>query len=80
LERRLDGGDLRGLRVDDHVPAGQYAADDLSGMQGASRGDSDGVGIERSPQKFAAPLYATVGEFEGKPLAAIGRAAVRGPS
>jgi len=36
LERGLDGGrdELRGLRVDDDVPAEQNAADDLPGMRG----------------------------------------------
>jgi hypothetical protein len=36
LERGLDGGDdeLRGLRVDDDVPAEQNAADDLPGIRG----------------------------------------------
>ena len=36
LERRLDGGghELRGLRVDDDVPAKQHAADDLPGVPG----------------------------------------------
>jgi hypothetical protein len=36
LERGLDGSDdeLRGLHVDDDVPAEQYAADDLPGVQG----------------------------------------------
>ena len=36
LERRLDGGrdELRGLRVDDDVPAEQHTADDLPGMPG----------------------------------------------
>jgi hypothetical protein len=35
LERRLDGGgdELRGLRVDDDVPAEQHAADDLPGVR-----------------------------------------------
>ena len=36
MERRLDGGgdELRGLRVDDDVPAEQHAADDLPGVPG----------------------------------------------
>ena len=36
MERGLDGGgdELRGLRVDDDVPAEQHAADDLSGVPG----------------------------------------------
>ncbi len=36
LERGLDGGGdkLRGLRVDDDVPAEQHAADDLPGVPG----------------------------------------------
>jgi len=36
LERRLDGGsdELRGLRVDDDVPAEQHAADDLACVPG----------------------------------------------
>jgi hypothetical protein len=36
LERRLDGGghELRGLRVDDDVPAQQHAADDMAGVPG----------------------------------------------
>jgi hypothetical protein len=36
LERGLDGGrdELRGLRVDDDVPAEQHAADDLPGVRG----------------------------------------------
>jgi hypothetical protein len=34
LERCLDGGDdeLRGVRVDDDVPAEQHAADDVPGV------------------------------------------------
>jgi hypothetical protein len=47
LERGLDGGrdDLRGLCVDDDVPAEQYSADDLPGMRGRvvrAAGDSGG--------------------------------------
>jgi hypothetical protein len=40
LERSPDGGrdELRGLRVDDDVPAEQDAADDLPGVRGASCG------------------------------------------
>jgi hypothetical protein len=40
LERGLDGGrdELRGLRIDDDVPAEQHAADDLPGVRGASCG------------------------------------------
>ena len=36
LKRRLDHGDdeLRGLRIDDDVPAEQHAADDLPGVPG----------------------------------------------
>jgi hypothetical protein len=36
LEHCLDGGsdELRGLRVDDDVPAEQHAADDLPGVPG----------------------------------------------
>src|SRR6266487_3855226 len=36
LERRLDGGgdELRGLRVDDDVPAEQHPADDVAGVAG----------------------------------------------
>jgi hypothetical protein len=36
LERGLDGGgdEVRGLRVDDDVPAEQHAADDLPGVPG----------------------------------------------
>jgi hypothetical protein len=36
VERGLDGGsnELRGLRVDDDVPAEQHAADDLPGVAG----------------------------------------------
>jgi hypothetical protein len=36
LERGLDGGgdELRGLGVDDDVPAEQHAADDLPGVPG----------------------------------------------
>jgi hypothetical protein len=36
LERRLDGSgdEMRGLRVDDDVPAEQDAADDLPGVPG----------------------------------------------
>jgi hypothetical protein len=35
LERGLDGGrdELRGLRIDDDVPAEQHAADDLPGVR-----------------------------------------------
>jgi hypothetical protein len=42
LQRGLDGGgdELRGLRVDDDVPAEQHAADDLPGMRrGVVRAD-----------------------------------------
>ena len=47
LERGLDGGrdNLRGLRVDDDVPAEQHAADDLPGVRGQvvrAAGDSGG--------------------------------------
>ena len=54
LERGLDGGrdDLRGLRVDDDVPAEQHAADDLPGMRrrvvraaGDSGGGTGGIGL-----------------------------------
>ena len=47
LERGLDGGgdELRGLRVDDDVPAEQHAADDLPGVPGrVLRADGDGAG------------------------------------
>jgi hypothetical protein len=51
LERGLDGDgdDLRGLRVDDDVPAEQNAADDLPGMRGRIvRADSGGLGHTRT--------------------------------
>ncbi len=47
MERGLDGGgdELRGLRVDDDVPAEQYAADDLPGVRGhVVRADGGGGG------------------------------------
>jgi anti-sigma B factor antagonist len=46
LQRGLDGGrdELRGLRVDDDVPAEQNAADDLPGMRGASSGPMAAAG------------------------------------
>jgi hypothetical protein len=46
VERGLDGGgdELRGLRVDDDVPAEQHAADDLPGVRG--RVVRSGVGRE----------------------------------
>ena len=47
LERGLDGGrdELRGLRVDDDVPAEQHAADDLPGVRGhVVRADGGGRG------------------------------------
>ena len=52
LERGLDGGrdELRGLRVDDDVPAEQNAADDLPGMRGRvvradGGGGTGGIGL-----------------------------------
>ena len=52
LERGLDGGDeLRGLRVDDDVPAEQHAADDLPGVRGrlvradGGGGEAGGIGL-----------------------------------
>ena len=45
LERDLDGGrdELRGLRIDDDVPAQQHAADDLPGVrEHAGRVDAGG--------------------------------------
>jgi hypothetical protein len=44
LQRGLDGGrdELRGLRVDDDVPAEQHPADDLPGMRGRVRADGGG--------------------------------------
>jgi hypothetical protein len=45
LERGLDGGrdELRGLRVDDDVPAEQHVADDLPGVPGhVVRADGSG--------------------------------------
>ena len=47
LERSLDGGrdELRGLRVDDDVPAEQHAADHLPGVPGrVVRADGNGLG------------------------------------
>jgi len=46
LERGLDGGrdELRGLRVDDDVPAEQHAADDLPGVRGRVVRADDGGG------------------------------------
>ena len=47
LERGLDGGrnELRGLRVDDDVPAEQHAADHLPGVPGRiARADGGGGG------------------------------------
>ena len=51
LERGLDGGDeLRGLRVDDDVPAEQHAADDLPGVRGrVVRAGADGTGLGHTP-------------------------------
>jgi hypothetical protein len=52
LERGLDGGgdELRGLRVDDDVPAEQNAADDLPGMRRRIvRADGDGAGLGHTP-------------------------------
>jgi len=45
-ERGLDGGgdELRGLRVDDDVPAEQHAADDLPGVPGGG-GGTGGIGL-----------------------------------
>ena len=53
LERGLDGGgdELRGLRVDDDVPAEQHAADDLPGVRGrvvradGGWGGAGGIGL-----------------------------------
>ena len=53
LERGLDGGgdDLRGLRVDDDVPAEQHAADNLPGARGrvvrvdGGGGGTGGIGL-----------------------------------
>jgi hypothetical protein len=53
LERGLDGGgdELRGLRVDDDVPAEQHAADDLPGVRGrgvradSGMGGTGGIGL-----------------------------------
>jgi len=50
LERGLDGvgGELRGLHVDDDVPAEQHAAENLRGVPGrAVRGDGGGPGTGR---------------------------------
>jgi hypothetical protein len=53
FERGLNGGrdELRGLRVDDNIPAEQHAADDLPGVQmrvvradGAGEG-TGGIGL-----------------------------------
>jgi hypothetical protein len=52
LEHGLDGGrdELRGLRVDDDVPAEQYAADDLPGMRGrVVQAGGDGAGLGHTP-------------------------------
>ena len=54
LERGLDGGDdeLRGLRVDDDVPAEQNTADDLPGMRGRIvRADGGGLGHTRTVEE-----------------------------
>jgi len=54
LERRLDGGDdeLRGLRVDDDVPAEQHAADDLPGVRGhVVRAEGGGLGHTRTVEE-----------------------------
>jgi len=56
LERGLDGGggEPRGLRVDDDVPAEQNAADDLPGMRGlVVRADGDGLGHTRTVEETA---------------------------
>ena len=49
LERGLDRGrdELRGLRVDDDVPAEQHAADDLPGMRGRVVRADGGLGHTR---------------------------------
>jgi hypothetical protein len=54
LERGLDGGgdELRGLRVDDDVPAEQNAADDLPGMRGrVVRADGGGLRHTRTVEE-----------------------------
>ena len=54
LEHGLDGGgdELRGLRVDDDVPAEQHAADDLPGMRGrVVRADRGGLGHTRTVEE-----------------------------
>jgi len=75
LERRLDGdGDeLRGLRVDDDVPAEQNAADDLPGVrERVVRADGGGLGHTRDCRRngpgpvaghagFATPLRRSPG-------------------
>ena len=55
LERGLDGGgdELRGLRVDDDVPAEQNAVDDLPGMrERVVRADGRGLGHTRTVKEM----------------------------
>jgi len=68
LERGLDGGDdeLRGLRVDDDVPAEQNTADDLPGMRGRIvRADGGGLGHTRTVEETSVRrvLSSGAGEF-----------------
>ena len=52
LERGLDGGDeLRGLSVDNGVPAEQHATDDLPGMRGRVGRADGGLGHTRTVEE-----------------------------
>ena len=80
MERRLDrrGDELRGLRIDDDVPAEQHAADDLPGVRadggGAGTGGIAGRGHTRDCRRNG--LGPVIGHTEfATPIITITRAA-----
>jgi len=88
LERGLDGGrdELRGLRVDDDVPAEQHAADDLPGVRGrivradGGGGGTGGIGLGHTrDSKGYGPGPAARHAVFATPLTTIARQRLPGP-